>query len=170
MLAIISNPDKLKGEFSMYATTLSKVLSSNPNIIFKRLSLDDAFLSHYTDSNEVHNKKLRIEILGPIAEKKNGKDVLVSINNAGKDKNCHSVLLKLIYDKVRILLGGDVNTEFGELIYQHYKDANQLDRLEMDVAKACHHGSNHFHYKFIEALQPIGTVISSGDEESYAHP
>ncbi len=170
MLDIITNPDKLKGEFSMYVKTLSKVLTSNPNINFERLSIDDVFLGHFTDSFKVHDKKLCIEVLGPIAEKKNGKDVFVSINDAGKDKNGHSVLLKLIYDKVRILLGGDVNTEFGEQIYKHYEDANQLNRLEMDVAKACHHGSNHFHYEFIEALQPIGTVISSGDEESYAHP
>jgi len=170
MLTILNNPNKLKGKFSMYAKTLHAVLKHNPTVTFKSLSTDDLFLNNFTENNTVHSKKLSIELLGPITKKKNGKDVLVSINNAGKDKNGHSVLLKLIYDKVRILLGGDVNTEFGELIHEHYKAKNQLDRLVMDVAKACHHGSNHFHYKFIEALQPIGTVISSGDEESYAHP
>ncbi len=170
MLSILDDPNKLKGEFSMYAKTLHAVLKNNPTINFKRLSTDDLFLDNFSENNTVHEKKLSVEILGPIPEKKNGKDVLISIKNAGKDKNGHSVLLKLIYDKVRILLGGDVNTEFGNLIHEHYKSKNQLDRLVMDVAKACHHGSNHFHYEFIEALQPIGTVISSGDEESYAHP
>ena len=134
------------------------------------MSINDKFLKDYNNANIVNNKLFSIEILGPIPAIKNGKEVLKSIKNAGKDKNGHSVLLKLIYDKVRVLLGGDVNTEFGEIIYQFYQNKNQLNRLEMDVAKACHHGSNHFHYDFIEALHPIGTVISSGDDESYAHP
>jgi len=170
MLDIITDKNKRKGKRSMYAKTLYGVLKHNPDVRFKSLSLDDAYLDNFEATNTANDKAFNIELLGPITQKKNNKDVLVSINNAGKDKNGHSVLLKLIYDKVRILLGGDVNTEFGELIYQHFEKKNQLDRLVMDVAKACHHGSNHFHYGFIEALQPIGTVISSGDEESYAHP
>jgi beta-lactamase superfamily II metal-dependent hydrolase len=170
MLNIIKDKNKRKGKNSMYAKTLYKVLKYNPEINFSKLSINDKFLKDYNNANIVNNKLFSIEILGPIPAIKNGKEVLKSIKNAGKDKNGHSVLLKLIYDKVRVLLGGDVNTEFGEIIYQFYQNKNQLNRLEMDVAKACHHGSNHFHYDFIEALHPIGTVISSGDDESYAHP
>ncbi|WP_421791320.1 MBL fold metallo-hydrolase [Hyphobacterium sp.] len=43
-------------------------------------------------------------------------------------------------------------------------------RFEVDVAKACHHGSHHFSETFLKALNAIATVISSGDEESYGHP
>jgi len=170
MLDIITDKDKRKGKYSMYAKTLYQVLTHNPDVTFKSLSLKDGFLENFDESNTANAKGFTIELLGPITQQKDNKEVLISINNAGKDKNGHSVLLKLIYDKVRILLGGDVNTEFGELIYNYFKQKNELGRLEMDVAKACHHGSNHFHYDFIAALQPIGTVISSGDEESYAHP
>ena len=40
----------------------------------------------------------------------------------------------------------------------------------MDISKSCHHGSADFTSEFLRATNPIVTVISSGDEESYAHP
>ena len=42
--------------------------------------------------------------------------------------------------------------------------------LNVDVAKSCHHGSSDFTSEFLLAMNPFCTVISSGDEESYAHP
>ena len=42
--------------------------------------------------------------------------------------------------------------------------------MKVDIAKACHHGSNHFDYRFVESINAAGTVISSGDDESYSHP
>ena len=42
--------------------------------------------------------------------------------------------------------------------------------LEVDISKSCHHGSADFTSEFLRATNPIVTVISSGDEESYAHP
>jgi hypothetical protein len=38
------------------------------------------------------------------------------------------------------------------------------------VAKACHHGAEDVHLEFVQAMQPKATVISSGDNEDYAHP
>lgn len=43
-------------------------------------------------------------------------------------------------------------------------------KLEVDISKSCHHGSADFTSEFLRATNPIVTVISSGDEESYAHP
>ena len=42
--------------------------------------------------------------------------------------------------------------------------------FESDVAKACHHGSQHVTDYFIRAVNSIATVISSGDGESHSHP
>ena len=42
--------------------------------------------------------------------------------------------------------------------------------LQVDIAKSCHHGSADFSSEFLRALNPIATVISSGDEESFVHP
>lgn len=48
--------------------------------------------------------------------------------------------------------------------------AEARNTFECDVAKACHHGSPHFSDAFLRATNAIATVISSGDNESYAHP
>jgi Predicted hydrolase (metallo-beta-lactamase superfamily) len=42
--------------------------------------------------------------------------------------------------------------------------------LEVDIAKSCHHGSADFSTEFLRAVNPIATIISSGDDEPYAHP
>lgn len=39
-----------------------------------------------------------------------------------------------------------------------------------DIAKACHHGSSDVLDSFLRAINPIATVISSGDNESHSHP
>ena len=44
------------------------------------------------------------------------------------------------------------------------------DYLQVDIAKSCHHGSSDFSTEFLRVLNPIATVISSGDDEPYAHP
>lgn len=40
----------------------------------------------------------------------------------------------------------------------------------VDVAKACHHGSQHIIDSFIRSVNSIATVISSGDNETHSHP
>ena len=42
--------------------------------------------------------------------------------------------------------------------------------FEADVAKACHHGSADFTDLFLRAVNPLAVVVSSGDDEPYAHP
>lgn len=42
--------------------------------------------------------------------------------------------------------------------------------LEVDIAKSCHHGSADFTSEFLKALNPVATVISSGDNEPHTHP
>lgn len=170
MLEIITNPKKRKGTNSMYPGVLFKSLNYNPEVDFKMVSIDEKFLDGYDDFKKVNNKDFFIKLLGPIVESKDGKTGLRTIKDQGKDKNGHSVLLKLVYDKARILLGGDINEEFGALISKHFENLGSLDELQVDAAKSCHHGSNHFDYSFLKAINAAATVISSGDDESYSHP
>ncbi len=170
MKEIIHNPNNRKGSGSLYCKTLFKSLKYNPDVEFLSLSNNDSHIEGFDDNNIIDGKVNSFKILGPIISTTNGKDSLKTINDLGKDKNGHSVILKLIYDKARVLLGGDVNTEFGELIHEHYNQDGNLQELVVDVAKACHHGSNHFHYDFIKSINSTATIISSGDDESYAHP
>ena len=170
MLAIINEESNRKGTRSLYCKTLYKVLKNNEEVEFKSLSINDEYVPDFDENNKVNGDVFSLKVLAPIPKKVDGKNALYSINDLGKDKNGHSVILKLIYDKAKILLGGDINTEFGKIILKHYTDNDNENELKVDAAKACHHGSNHFHYGFLQAINSSATVISSGDEESYAHP
>ena len=99
--------------------------------------------------------------------------------DVGKTKNGHSVILRLEYGKVRLLFGGDLNSPAETFLLNHYAGgaANPAAFLTAarkvfgcDVAKCCHHGAADFTDAFLEAVLPAATVISSGDQESHAHP
>jgi len=145
---------------------------------------------------------MMMEILGPVAEKVNRKDALPVFDaNKGKTKNGHSIVIKLTIGNLRLLLGGDLNTESEYHLLRHFskidvadlkkqlrdKQMNDSKRrkletqiedaivkarkfLEVDVAKSCHHGSADFTSEFLRALNPLATVISSGDNEPHTHP
>jgi len=170
MKEIILDPANIKGDGSVYCKTLNESLKYKSDIIFKALSIDDEYVMGYDQTNKIANKEFSIKILAPIRGTINGIQGLKTIKDLGKDKNGHSVILKIQYGNAKILLGGDVNEEFGKIIHDYYSNNNRLDDLRVDVAKACHHGSNHFDYKFVESINAAGTVISSGDDESYSHP
>ena len=147
------------------------------------------------------NGGLKIEVLGPVAEKIDGKDALPYFGSIGETKNGHSVILKLTMGKLRLLLGGDLNTKSEYYLLQHYSGIDvkgivaeleskkltderrkeleaELEKaivkarsfLEVDIAKSCHHGSADFSTEFLRAVNPVATIISSGDDEPYAHP
>lgn len=42
--------------------------------------------------------------------------------------------------------------------------------FEVDIAKSCHHGSADFTSEFLRAVNPLATIISSGDNEPHSHP
>ncbi len=170
MKTIITDPTKLAGKGSTYPKTLAEALKNNANVEFKMLNVENGFLDGYNDMNIENGKEFSLKILGPIPQTKNGKKGLKSIDKGGKDKNGHSIIIKLKYGNLRLLLGGDLNEEFGKIMHKHYADNSLLADLVVDAAKACHHGSNHFDLDFLKAVNAAATVISSGDDEPYSHP
>lgn len=154
-------------------------------------------------SSPIYQKgNMKMEIIGPVAEKVNGKDALpVFLSNKGKTKNGHSVVIKLTIGNLRLLLGGDLNTPAEYHLLRHFSKTNVADIkeqlkdsklsdtkrkkleadlqqailkarkvLEVDIAKSCHHGSADFTSEFLRALNPLATIISSGDNEPHTHP
>lgn len=131
------------------------------------------------------NRGLTIKILGPVPQVLNGKPALPRIGSDGVTKNGHSVVLLLEIGLVRMLLGGDLNEPSQEYLLEHYTGMsarpNSVDAeialiedgrktFEVDIAKACHHGSAHVSPHFLQATNPLATVISSGDDEPHSHP
>ncbi len=183
---------------------------ANKDLKFRSLTVRDEFFPGYDDTNMVP-----IKILGPVPEnvtfEGKTRPVFRRLGNEGISKNGHSVVMLLSIGRLRVLLGGDLNTESEDYLLRHYcgtqKDASELEKIvyhlkakgpalsnkeqqelaeaetelisivtkarrhfQVDVAKACHHGSHHFSETFLKALNAIAVVISSGDEESYSHP
>ena len=193
-----------------YLKTLRKARENNINVVFKGLTAADDFVAGFEEGSKVEFK-----LLGPLTEKiKHGtktRDCLIRLGDEGVTKNGHSVILQLRIGKLKIMLGGDLNTESQDYLLQHYTqtslEASDLENkryeiqakgstatlaekqelaeieadlaaiitkgrghFQVDVSKACHHGSPHFTETFLQALNAIAYVISSGDEENYAHP
>jgi beta-lactamase superfamily II metal-dependent hydrolase len=110
---------------------------------------------------------LRIEVLGPVPVSATGKPAFKWFTDSSHTRNGHSLVLKLSYGERTMLLGGDLNTESENHLMKHHGSANPF---KVDVAKSCHHGSSDFTVKFMKKVNPYSTVISSGDNENYAHP
>lgn len=164
-----------------YPTMLNDMLASGRVGDFRSLSVEDGFVPGFEGG-----KELSLQILGPVlARDGSGDPCLPWLSSVGKTKNGHSVVLKLKYKNVTMMLGGDLNIPAEHLLLSHHtglkspprgSDAHRTlvraarQTFQVDVAKACHHGSADFTSIFLEALNPIATVISSGDDESHAHP
>lgn len=140
------------------------------------LDASERYLTGYDEESA-----LQIEVCAPVREP-NG---LRSFGEIGKTKNGHSVVLRIRYRDVRILLGGDLNVASERYLLEHYTgldpdtaDAETRANLVAqarkifgaDVAKSCHHGSSDFTDLFLQVIGAAVTVISSGDDEPHAHP
>lgn len=90
---------------------------------------------------------------------------------AGTEKSpdeLHLALQKLVKKKP---LDNEGKLEHCALIEQLTEQAKKGNAVfGVDIAKACHHGSQHILDDFIRATDAIATVLSSGDEESHSHP
>jgi hypothetical protein len=85
--------------------------------------------------------------------------------------NGHSVIFRLSYGKFSLLFTGDLNDEAGQVLAAAH-NRGELNH-QADVFKVPHHGSADFSGAFIQAVAPVVSVVSSGDEQArkeYIHP
>lgn len=167
-----------------YPTMLKSALDSERVGDIRMLCEDDKFMPGYGP-----DQKVSIEVLGPVvepdADQKPRLRWFGDKSRTGPTKNGHSVVLRLRYRNVSMLLGGDLNIPSEKLLLGHHTGMTIPPTTEeerhlvveaarkvfaVDVAKSCHHGSADFSALFLEAVNPIATVISSGDNEPHAHP
>lgn len=195
----VTNLIKSRSGFNKRKNKVSKI----GNYI-KCLDATDAnikFLRH--GSRPIYDQgNTKIEVLGPVTQNISNKEALPIFDKSkGRTKNGHSVILKLTIGKLRVLLGGDLNSTSENYLIDHFTGINieaeqekikdpdssasvrkkakakieeaiikARKHFEVDIAKSCHHGSADFTIDFLKVLNPIATVISSGDEESHSHP
>lgn len=111
---------------------------------------------------------VRIRVLAPLdAEGPDGRRIEY-LKTDSQTTNGHSILLRVDYHRTRTLLTGDLNAASQRRILEAYTGHRQ--ELAADVTKGCHHGSDDVSYEFLSAINAACTIISSGDNESHAHP
>jgi beta-lactamase superfamily II metal-dependent hydrolase len=163
-----------------YPTLLQKAFAANSFDDYRMLDSRAKHLPGYEA-----DKELRIDVLGPVVETVSRKPSLRWFGDVGKTKNGHSISLRFTFKNLSLFMGGDLNIESSRLLLEAHTGLSgtpsnaEEERLlveaarphfECDVAKACHHGSADTLLAFVKALNPIATIISSGDDEPYAHP
>ena len=176
---IIDSPQR-RGR-RLYPNLLKRASDSGRVRDIRMLSSQDGFMPGYGEDSD-----LKMRVLGPVQEK--GPDTsprLRWFGSIGETKNGHSVILQLKYGLVTLLLGGDLNIRSEKFLLEHYTGLDPEPRTAVDernlvraatatfgsdVAKACHHGSGDFTELFLQAVDPVATVVSSGDNEPYSHP
>jgi beta-lactamase superfamily II metal-dependent hydrolase len=131
------------------------------------------------------DEDLSIAVLAPVTTSIGGAPALRRLGDDGVTKNGHSVTLRLRYRNISVLLTGDLNARAQAHLLRHYtgSDPEGLDAVERarmiqaarrvlasDAAKGCHHGSADFLEEFLASIDALVTVVSSGDDEPFAHP
>jgi competence protein ComEC len=148
--------------FNRDVTSFMNALQQAPVQKAKRYKQGDTLVK-----KTIEGKEFRIEVLAPFTEKVSNKNMFVYWKDEGQTINGHSLVLKLTFGSRTLLLGGDLNTYSQNYLMGKYASINPF---EVDVSKSCHHGSSDFSEKFMELINPLATVISSGDNEGHAHP
>jgi beta-lactamase superfamily II metal-dependent hydrolase len=117
---------------------------------------------------QINDLPFNIQVLGPIFINEGGVKGFQWLKDASHTVNGHSLVLKVTYGNRSFMFGGDLNTQAENELLKFYE--NNLKIFDVDVAKSCHHGASEFTEDFMKELNPLATVISSGDNETYSHP
>ena len=85
--------------------------------------------------------------------------------------NGHSVILRITYQGFSFLFSGDLNDEAERALTRAHNRGDL--NLQAEIFKVPHHGSSDFSGAFLQAVAPIVSIVSSGDENArkeFIHP
>ena len=163
--------------------------NSRKKVTFRRLQFGDTDAFDFANGGD-----LRFDVLGPLVVDVGGKQGLKFLGNPPKGPrigheslsvegggfkgysashtiNGHSIIFRLSYGGFSYLFSGDLNDEAGRFLAREHNRGSL--NLRSEVFKVPHHGSADFSGAFIQAVSPIVSVVSSGDEnerKEYIHP
>jgi beta-lactamase superfamily II metal-dependent hydrolase len=174
---------KMNAPFKAWRKALQAWSASGP-IEFRRLAKGDAQAFDF-----LADEGIEVEVLGPTTVKAGGKDGLPFLRepkdgvplthldfrpgalSASHTVNGHSIVLRLTFGNVRMLFAGDLNNATETTLAAEHA-AGTID-LRSEILKVPHHGSHEFTPEFLDAVSPVVSVVSSGDENArkeHIHP
>jgi beta-lactamase superfamily II metal-dependent hydrolase len=166
------SPSKMNTPFRDWAEALTKLGKASPGMKVKRVAYGDSPFDF------IETDMLSIKVLGPIVDEVSGKPALRLLKTPGSNGlsashtiNGHSIVLKLTYGNVRFLFGADLNEESEDRLLTNATSEGLS--LAAEILKVPHHGSADFSPRMLEAVKPVVSVVSCGDENAakeYIHP
>lgn len=158
-------------------------------IQFRRLQIGD-----HDAFDFLADEDIRVEVLGPIPFESGGVKGLKFLGSpkrgprvghesletngggftgasASHTINGHSIIFRLTYGDFSFLFTGDLNDEAGRVLARFHNRG--VINLQSEVFKVPHHGSADFSGAFIQAVSPVISIVSSGDESArkeFIHP
>jgi beta-lactamase superfamily II metal-dependent hydrolase len=171
---LLAVPDKrMNKPFLEWKAALSELRRRNRRLKIKRVGYGDD-----TAFDFLAPDGLKVEVLGPIVEQARGRPALRCLRTPGTSSlsashtiNGHSVVLRVTCGNVRFLFGADLNEESEAGLFARARQDGRS--LAAEILKVPHHGSADFAPKMFEAVRPVVSVVSSGDENAqkeYIHP
>jgi glyoxylase-like metal-dependent hydrolase (beta-lactamase superfamily II) len=177
------------GPFTRWGEALDSMLVTDPDefpdlvatddddfpVLARLVAGDDTAFGTFEDDG------LSIRVLSPVEEIIEDPEEKLALQilrdedgrqSASHTINGHSVILQVQYNKVRFLLGGDLNKHGAEKVLTHVAAQPNLS-LRSEILKVPHHGSHEFSNEFLEKVAPVISLVSSGDEnraKEYVHP
>ena len=183
------DPAEMNEPFRKWQEALKTYQKRGGKIKFRRLQKgDDAAFDFLADEG------VKVEVLGPLTTKAGGTEGLKFLGepprgprighesldlgtaefrgkSASHTINGHSIIFRLTYGKFNFLFTGDLNDEAARRLTALH-NAGEIN-LQAEVFKVPHHGSADFSGALLQAVSPVISVISSGDESArkeYVHP
>jgi hypothetical protein len=153
-------------------------------ILFRRLGQGDDNAFDFLADEDVD-----VQVLGPILTTRDGvtglrflerpqidgpeliRDAASTGLDASYTINGHSIVLRLTFGNWRMLFAGDLNTLMEQALTQDHV-AGHLD-LRAEIFRVPHHGSAELSGPFLEAVLPLISVVSPGEESTrreYVYP
>ena len=144
------------GNGAVFKDWIDAVTAEGAN--YRRLDSSDGVM-------DIGDPDITFEIVGPVLESDNAS--LKWFKNKSHTINGHSLVFRLTYQHARAFFSGDLNMEgSGHLLSQ----PNAALTLNAHVFKSPHHGSHEFSTSLLDAVNPMITVVSSGESPDHGHP
>lgn len=143
--------------------------------------LNSISIKEFIDSGKVHTSQTYEEMLSLIQAKnikftipEAGDEIqlednliidVLAADETASDNNDASIVLRAEYQNISFLLMGDADHGVEQELLQKGTD------VQATILKAGHHGSNTSSSpKFVEAVSPLATILSYGQDNKYGHP
>jgi hypothetical protein len=155
-LADLAGLNLASGPRDTFGPWIQAIIAKGSN--YRRLTAADGVL-------DVGDPDITLEIVGPRLEP--GGQALPWFDDKAHTINGNSLVFRLTHDIVRTFFSGDLNEEGSDHLLSFPGAALQLNA---HVFKTPHHGSHEYSQQLFNSVNPMISIVSSGDSPDHGHP